>query len=369
MDLKNRLFETHDRALRHPGEIFGSPFEIAGISPETLLYEMDEGFKKLLNRFSLLIGREYENLLTIVSKEKQTFFHLPHPSGAVYDPKRQALFIAATRNPNQIIEFKPSKDNILLPARAKFYPGKFYFHDLALIDGALFANSVGQNGILRVSMEEATPESLCWWPKCVEKEGGADTTANFIQLNSIAAGSSIENSYFSATADEITPLRPGNPLYPVDRRGVLFSGKTREPIVRGLTRPHSARLYRETLWLNNSGYGQFGQIAGSQFIPLASLSGWTRGLTFYDNIAFVGLSRILPKFKAYAPGITSSTESCAVVALEIPSGKFLGRVDFPYGNQIFAIEILPEELRFPYEQIRDTYDQENAMFYAPCFKK
>ena len=54
---------------------------------------------------------------------------------------------------------------------------------------------------------------------------------NYIQLNSIAAGRTVEESFFSASADAITPRRPGHRDYPVDGRGVVFSGATREPIV------------------------------------------------------------------------------------------------------------------------------------------
>src|SRR5579872_4744419 len=158
--LEEKLFESQNRALRNPAEIFGSSFEIAGITPQTLQYEADVGFKRLIHDLdiTLVIGREYENLVIALSPEskdeiRQTFFHLPHPSGIVFDSLQQSLFIAATRNPNQIIEFKAQTQNVLIPVRAKFYPGRYYFHDLALINNKLYANSVGQNGIIQVEME------------------------------------------------------------------------------------------------------------------------------------------------------------------------------------------------------------------------
>lgn len=78
--------------------------------------------------------------------------------------------------------------------------------------------------------------------------------------------------------------RPGHQNYPVDRRGVIFSGKTREPVVRGLTRPHSTRLYQDRLWMNNSGYGEFGVAKDSVFKPIVRLAGWTRGVTFHKKL-------------------------------------------------------------------------------------
>ena len=96
---------------------------------------------------------------------------------------------------------------------------------------------------------------------------------------------------------------PGQRNYPVDRRGVIFSGATREPVVRGLTRPHSARIWRRKLWVNNSGYGEFGTAGDGAFVTVARLPGWTRGLAFAGGYAFVGVSRVIPRFSAYAPGL------------------------------------------------------------------
>ena len=41
--------------------------------------------------------------------------------------------------------------------------------------------------------------------------------------------------------------RPGHLNFPVDGRGVIFSGRTRDVVATGLTRPHSARLHEGTI--------------------------------------------------------------------------------------------------------------------------
>src|SRR5207253_8648852 len=96
------------------------------------------------------------------------------------------------------------------------------------------------------------------------------------QLNSIAAGSDLKNSFFSASCDRISSRRPGHKNFPVDGRGVIFSGATREPMARGLTRPHSARLHERKVWVDNSGYGEFGFIEDEQLSVISKLPGWTR---------------------------------------------------------------------------------------------
>ena len=82
----------------------------------------------------------------------------------------------------------------------------------------------------------------------------------------------------------------------MDRRGVIFSGVLRERMARGLTRPHSARVDDGRVWADNSGYGELGYAEDGRFIPVMHLPGWTRGLCFKDRVAFVGTSRVIPRF-------------------------------------------------------------------------
>jgi uncharacterized protein (TIGR03032 family) len=75
--------------------------------------------------------------------------------------------------------------------------------------------------------------------------------------------------------------------------GVLIDVTAGAVVVRGLSMPHSPRLRGETVWLLNSGAGQFGRCnpqAGT-FEPLAFCPGYLRGLALVDGFAVVGLSR------------------------------------------------------------------------------
>src|SRR5262249_14340443 len=160
---------------------------------------------------------------------------------------------------------------------------------------------VGQNAIIRL-YDDGRYERV-WWPRCIETEAGPVIGQNHIQLNSIAAGKNLQNSYFSASAERLSARRPGHKNFPVDKRGVIFSGKTREPMARGLTRPHSARLHQGRVWVDNSGYGELGVAESGGFEPIVRLPGWTRGLCFHGQVAFVGTSRVIPRFQHYAPGL------------------------------------------------------------------
>ncbi|HKC68937.1 MAG TPA: DUF4915 domain-containing protein [Bacteroidia bacterium] len=355
--VKEALWDKQNLALRNTAELFGTSFTNAGITKQTLSYKASPAFTQLLNKLkiTLVVSREYENLVLALNapnaKEiKQSFFHLPHPSGIAVDRAKNIMYVAATRNPNQILEFKVSKQSlqrlkvpavapkILIPARTKYYPGQYYFHDLVLNKGKLYANSVGMNAIVPIDLSTTEVEKPIWWPKCIEQKGKPNTTANYIQLNSIAFGKDLKSSFFSASGIKMGSTLPGELDYPVDKLGAIFSGKTREPVGFGLTRPHSARLHKGKIWVANSGYGEVGYFKGSEFVPTFKFNGWTRGLCFIDTVLFVAISRVLPRFRHYAPGIKSKKQTCAVVAIDTIKNEKIGEIEFPYGNQIFAID-------------------------------
>jgi hypothetical protein len=190
---------------------------------------------------------------------------------------------------------------------------------------------------------------------------------NYLQLNSIAAGETIEDSFFSASTDTVSDLVPGDPDFPTDKRGVIFSGATREPIVGGLTRPHSARLYRDLIWVDNSGYGEVGFIEEGRFRVVSELPGWTRGLCFLNRIMFVGTSRVLPRFRQYAPGLDLATSVCGVHAVDIDSGEMVASITWPFGSLIFAIVWVETSFStgLPFLPDRESDRERSALlFYA-----
>jgi uncharacterized protein (TIGR03032 family) len=330
---------------------------------------------------TLLVGREYEHVVMALSvrrgRPRVTYMPLPHPSGIAVDPRRGTVFIASTRNPNQVYTFRPLAGMLarqdrapldgdarpLMPVAAQFLPGSLYIHDLALIGGDLYASAAGHNAVVRIDDKGFAP---AWWPRCIETRRAPDFGRNYIQLNSIAAGRTLADSFFSASSDTIGKQFPGEPDYPVDGRGVIFSGATREPVVRGLTRPHSARLWRRRLWVNNSGYGQFGTADRGRFAPVAQLPGWTRGLAFAGGYAFVGVSRVIPRFRAYAPGVDVAKSVCGVFVVEVSSGRIVASMVWPNGNQIYAVDMIPARLAtgFPYPAAREDPSRLERLFYG-----
>jgi uncharacterized protein (TIGR03032 family) len=339
----------HTEQWRDPREVVTGWEDASGGEAELLRHRVRGPFWDLLDELgvTLIVGREYEHLLVSLAPGSQVgHLRIPHPSGIAVDEARGRIHLAATRNPNQLVELAPleAEGRPLVPIRGRFLPGSLYLHDLAFVGGVLHGNAVGQNAVVRLSYDEPAWERV-WWPRGVE-----DFSVNHLQLNSIAAGPDLASSYFSASAAAPGRRRPGHRDWPVDGRGVIFSGASREPCAHGLTRPHSARLHRGELWVDNSGYGEVGRIGDGRFEPVARLPGWTRGLAFCGDVAFVGTSRVIPRFRRYAPGLDLDRSVCGVQAVDLRTGAIVASLTWPQGNQVFAVEAVPSSysLGFPF---------------------
>lgn len=379
------LWAHHHAQWRNPAQIVSQWREAERTDPKLLEYRARGAWWDALaaTKATLLITREYEHLVMAVAASKagprMSYLPLPHPSGLVVDRARQVVHIASTRNPNQLYELRAASGTLerldakaasceghpLVTTRSYFFPGCLYLHDLALIGKDLYGNAVGHNAVVRL-FEDGQYRHV-WWPRCIERNGKPMLGWNQLQLNSIAAGADLKSSFFSASTDSPSARRPGHRNFPVDGRGVIFSGRTREPIVRGLTRPHSARLHRGQLWVDNSGYGEVGVVEDGCFSAVARLSSWTRGLCFCGRVAFVGASRVIPRFRQYAPGLEAGASECGVHALDTRTGGWLGSLTWPYGNQIFALDWMAstDSLGFPFRVGgKRSTREEKSFFYT-----
>ncbi len=133
--------------------------------------------------------------------------------------------------------------------------------------------------------------------------------------------------------------------------GILMDIETNEILLRGLSMPHSPRWYNGKLWVLESGKGSLSWVDLEQGRPvaIAQLPGFTRGLDFYGNLAFVGLSQV--RESAVFSGIpltkTLVERICGVWVVDIRNGNILAFLRFEEAVQeIFAISVLPG-IQFP----------------------
>jgi uncharacterized protein (TIGR03032 family) len=137
------------------------------------------------------------------------------------------------------------------------------------------------------------------------------------------------------------------------RGGVLFDVASGEVITRGLSMPHSPRWYAGRLWVCESGAGTLGfiDLKTGKYEPIAEVPGFTRGLDFAGNLAFVGLSQVRESAVFSGISITErlaeNERTCGVCVVDLTTGQVIGLLRFESAVQeIFAVTVLPGK-RYP----------------------
>jgi uncharacterized protein (TIGR03032 family) len=138
-----------------------------------------------------------------------------------------------------------------------------------------------------------------------------------------------------------------------DKRGggILLDTGRDQVLVRGLAMPHSPRAHDGRLWLLESGTGTFGYVdeSAGRYEPIAALPGFTRGLDFCGDYAFIGLSQVRESLEFSGLPITEAAaeRNCGVWVIDLRSGQTVAFVRFEDAVQeIFAIQVVPHA-RFP----------------------
>jgi uncharacterized protein (TIGR03032 family) len=137
------------------------------------------------------------------------------------------------------------------------------------------------------------------------------------------------------------------------RGGILMDVASGAVITRGLSMPHSPRWYGGRLWVCESGTGTLGciDLNSGKYEPIAEVPGFTRGLDFAGNLAFVGLSQV--RESAVFNGVpiterlTAEERTCGVCAVDLRNGQMIALLRFETAVQeVFAVTVMPGR-RYP----------------------
>lgn len=146
--------------------------------------------------------------------------------------------------------------------------------------------------------------------------------------------------------------------------GLLMDVQSDQVLLRGLSMPHSPRLYAGRLWLLESGQGSlaWADLPNQTWHTVATMPGFTRGISFVDRLAFIGLSQVRETATfSGIPLVERLTErTCGVWVVNIETGETVAFLRFESGvREIFAVQVLParfpELLEFGDERINRSY--------------
>lgn len=285
-----------------------------------------------------------------------------HPSGALsgferlFDramglyasPDAQRLYLA-TRY--QIWRFDSTPDtpipegyDRLYVPRASFTTGDLDIHDITVeADGRVVFVATGVNALATFS--ERYSCEILWLPPFISRLAREDRC----HLNGLALR---EGRAHYATAVSRSDTVDG---WRERRRdgGVVIDVTANAIVAAGLSMPHSPRWYQDRLWLLNSGQGEFGylDLAKGKFVPVAFCPGYPRGLAFYGDYAFIGLSKARDAtFSGLALSerlAAKDTEArCGVMVVDLRTGDSLHWLRLEgIVTELFDVQVLPETRR------------------------
>jgi uncharacterized protein (TIGR03032 family) len=153
------------------------------------------------------------------------------------------------------------------------------------------------------------------------------------------------------------------------RGGLLMDVDADAILCRSLSMPHSPRWHGGRLWVCESGSGTLGIVDrdSGRYEAVAAAPGFTRGLDFAGNLAFVGLSQVresavfsgIPITERLAP----EERTCGVCVVDLRRGETIALLKFESGVQeVFAVALLPR--RFP-DLINDDQKLLENSFVVP----
>ena len=148
--------------------------------------------------------------------------------------------------------------------------------------------------------------------------------------------------------------------------GCVIDVRSDEIVAEGLSMPHSPRLYRDRLWVLDSGTGYFGYVdrKSGKYERVTLCPGYARGLTFHGDYAVVGVSR--PRHEPTFKGLRVEAELAArkavarsgVQVIDLGSGDIVhwlrveGIVEELYDVVVLPGVIRPKALGFKTDEIR-----------------
>jgi uncharacterized protein (TIGR03032 family) len=152
--------------------------------------------------------------------------------------------------------------------------------------------------------------------------------------------------------------------------GILMDVASGELLAEGLSMPHSPRWYAGRLWVCESGAGTLGFVdpRTGRYEAIAATPGFTRGLDFAGNLAFVGLSQVRETAVFSGIPITerlkAEERTCGVCVVDLVRGEPIALLRFEEGVQeVFAVQVLPGR-RYP-ELVNDDAKLLENSFVVP----
>ncbi|MCS7045093.1 MAG: TIGR03032 family protein [Gemmataceae bacterium] len=311
-------------------------------------YEHSRDFPSLLAQLgvSVLVSTYQAGKVAVLGtwqgKLTLTFHNFDQPMGLAVSPRRLAVgtrraiwLLHAAGELAPRIEPAGRHDGAYLTREALF-TGAIHCHDLAWCGEELWIVNTLFSCLCTLHGDYSFVPR--WRPPFISKLAAEDRC----HLNGLA-GDGTAPRYLTTLA--CTDVADGWRADKVNT-GCVLVYPTGEVVARGLAMPHSPRLHQGRLWVLDSGRGRLAVVepASGRVQPVVEVPGYTRGLAFYGQYAFVGLSRIRETNVFGGMPIAERRDEliCGLGIIDVSSGRTVATFMFRSGvEEIYDVQVVP----------------------------
>jgi uncharacterized protein (TIGR03032 family) len=228
-------------------------------------------------------------------------------------------------------------DALYLP-RATYYCGETDLHDLNFAKGGLWAINTSFSCISSYDINYSFIPR--WKPPFITNLMPEDRC----HLNGMATIDSVP-AYVTALGQ--TNVK-GGWRENITSGGVLMKVPSGEIILDNLAMPHSPRIINNELYLLLSATGEIIKcdVERKTYEVIYKVSGFIRGMAFYENYIFVGLSKARKSSKTFSKlPVAEMSDYAGIIVIDLKSKTKIGEIRYQTTvEEIFDVQILPNTI-------------------------
>lgn len=229
-------------------------------------------------------------------------------------------------------------DALYMP-RATFYTGQVDIHDLSWTDEGLIGVNTSFSCLMRVS-DRFSWEAV-WRPPFIDQLVSEDRC----HLNGMAL---VDGQPKYVTALGTNNTRQGW-RQTLPSGGILMDIESNEVLLSNLSMPHSPRLIEKDLYLLLSATGEIIRVNQSKrtFEVIKKLDGFVRGMAFYNDYLFVGLSKLRQNSSTFKHlEMAKLADKSGIIVLHLPTSSVVAELTYQTSvDEIYDVQIIPGKRR------------------------
>lgn len=280
-----------------------------------------------------------ERLNTLTRSFKKPMGIAVHGDRMALAAKDEVILLENSRDLAQHYPNSPDTYDSMWVPRTTFYTGQVDMHDIAFGTDGIYAVNTSFSCLCKV---DANYNFMpVWKPPFIDKLASEDRC----HLNGMVMVNG-KPKYATALGTSNTPQGWRENIV---SGGVLIDVETDEIILEGLPMPHSPTIYKGELYMLLSATGEFVKVnvAEKSYEVIKQYEGFCRGLSIYQDYAFIGFSKLRKNSSTFAQlPFSDQADFAGIKMLHLPTQSEVGNLTFAASvDEIYEVAVLPGMIR------------------------